>query len=377
MAVSDPHVIAEFMNSLEKKLDILRKCYVQDGGFGKLAAESAEAMNGGKYAAFISVCDINTRASVLRGAGDSPEEAWESACRAAREYVRKSGLMPAWVKSDVTVKSERVSFAELEELIAKSRNEFFRRGISFDEGMQTALIEGEINGSRVITYKEHKIELTRVNKRLSACGLKTLTAFPEEVRLFDCRSFFTDGGGVYPLYESGNNCGRRIISKFDDKTALEVIEKASQYLENMVGLDGKFEYGYYPIFHKEIPGYNILRHSSSIWSLICSYRLTKDKFTLNQIQKAIGYMVANTFKKYPDRPGVTNTVYLAEKSKGEVKVGGNAIAVIMLTEYMDATGSQRYRKLCEELGNGIMELFDKRDGSFFHVLNFPTLSPKD
>jgi hypothetical protein len=377
MAVSDPHVIAEFMNSLEKKLDFLRECYVQDGGFGKLAADSAEAMNGGKYAAFISVCDINTRASVLRGAGDSPEEAWESACRAAREYVRKSGLMPAWVKSDVTVKSERVSFAELEELIAKSRNEFFRRGISFDEGMHTALIEGEINGSRVITYKEHKIELVRVNKRLSECGLKTLTAFPEEVRLFDCRSFFTDGGGVYPLYESGNNCGRRIISKFDDKTALKVIETAAQYLENMVGLDGKFEYGYYPIFHKEIPGYNILRHSSSIWSLICSYRLTKDKFTLNQIQKAIGYMVANTFKKYPDRPGVTNTVYLAEKSKGEVKVGGNAIAVIMLTEYMDATGSQRYRTLCEELGNGIMELFDKRDGSFFHVLNFPTLSPKD
>jgi len=110
--------------------------------------------------------------------------------------------------------------------------------------MHTALIEGEINGSRVITYKEHKIELTRVNKRLSACGLRTLTAFPEEVRLFDCRSFFTDGGGVYPLYESGNNCGRRIISKFDDKTALEVIETASQYLENMVGLDGKFEYRY-------------------------------------------------------------------------------------------------------------------------------------
>lgn len=147
MAVSDPHVIAEFMNSLEKKLDILRESYAENGGFEKLAAESAEAMNGGKYAAFISVCDINTRASVLRGAGDSPEEAWESACRAAREYVRKNGLNPAWVKSDITVRSEKVTFTKLEELIAKSRNEFFRRGISFDEGMHTALIEGEINGS--------------------------------------------------------------------------------------------------------------------------------------------------------------------------------------------------------------------------------------
>lgn len=377
MAVTDIQLVAEYLNNLEKKLDILRESYAENGGFEKLAAESAEAMNGGKYAAFISVCDINTRASVLRGAGDSPEEAWESACRAAREYVRKSGLMPAWVKSDVTVKSKRVSFAELEELIAKSRNEFFRRGISFDEDMQTALIEGEINGSRVITYKEHKIELTRVNKRLSACGLKTLSCFPEEVRLFDCRSFFIEDDTAYPLYESGNNCGRRIISKFDDKTALEVIETASQYLEMMVGLDGKFEYGYYPIFHKDIPGYNILRHTSSIWSLICSYRLTKDKFTLNQVQKAIGYMVANTFKKYPDRPDVTNTVYLAEETKGEVKIGGNAVAVIMLTEFMDAVGTDRYKTLCEELGNGILELFDKRDGSFFHVLNFPTLSPKD
>ena len=48
MAVSDPHVIAEFMNSLEKKLDVLRESYAEIGGFEKLAAESAEAMNGGK-----------------------------------------------------------------------------------------------------------------------------------------------------------------------------------------------------------------------------------------------------------------------------------------------------------------------------------------
>ena len=40
MAVSDPHVIAEFMNSLEKKLDILRESYAENGGFEKLAAGS-------------------------------------------------------------------------------------------------------------------------------------------------------------------------------------------------------------------------------------------------------------------------------------------------------------------------------------------------
>ena len=41
MAVSDPRVIAEFMNSLEKKLDILRESYAENGGFEKLAEEGS------------------------------------------------------------------------------------------------------------------------------------------------------------------------------------------------------------------------------------------------------------------------------------------------------------------------------------------------
>ena len=40
MAVSDPHVIAEFMNSLEKKLDVLRESYAENGGFEKLAGNT-------------------------------------------------------------------------------------------------------------------------------------------------------------------------------------------------------------------------------------------------------------------------------------------------------------------------------------------------
>ena len=326
--------MSDFTNKLDEKLALLRESFLDGGDFSALQERFAPAMKaGGEYAAFISVCDTTVRASVLRGHGGTPETAWNSACRAAMEYVRKSGILPVWVKADITSASERVTFAELMEQVTNSRNEFFRRGISFDDRLETALIEAEINGNRVITYKQHLIELKRVNKYLAACGLRTLQEFPEQVTLFDCESRFCgENNDVHKLYGSGNNCGRRITERFDDKTALEVIRTSSEYLSMQVAMNGKFDYGYYPIFHKEIPGYNILRHSSSIWSLICSYRLTNDKFTLNQIEKAIGYMVANTFKKYPDRPGVTNTVYLAERSKGEVKVGGNAIAVIMLTE---------------------------------------------
>lgn len=368
--------MADNSNLLDKKLGLLWDSF-------RAYFDETETVSGFGFAAFVSVCNTTERATVLRGTGNTPEAAWEKACSKARNFVRKNKYDTVWVKADITVEFEQVSFPRLIELVTKSRNEYFRRGIAFDKGLDTALIEAEINGNRVITYKEHTIELPKLNKYLSSCGLKTLAAFPEEVVLFDCESRFCDDKcEVFTLYGSSeitdrNNYGRRVISGVDDKIALDVISTSSEYLSMQVGMDGCFEYGYYPIYHKLIPGYNILRHASSIWSLICAYRLTGDKFTLNQIIKAIGCMVRNTYKKYADRDGETNTTYLADKTKGEVKLGGNAVAVIVLTEYMSVTGSDKYVQLCRELGNGILELFDKRDGSFFHVLNFPGLSPKD
>ncbi len=362
--------MTEMLNTLNEKISAISGNFRNDGVFGVCEA--------GRCAAFVSVCDTNERAFVFRASGDSREGAWDSACAKAADFVRKYNYAPVWIKGDVMANSERVEFTELLRQVAESRNEFFRRGIAFDDELETAMIEAEINGNRVITYKEHTIELTRVNRYLAECDVRTLVQFPEEVTLFDCESRFCgDDGVVYRLYGSGNNCGRRILRRFDDKTALEVISSSSEYLSMQVRMDGQFEYGCYPVYHKAIPGYNILRHASSIWSLICAYRITEDKFTMNQIIKAVGFMVANTYRKYPDRDDEHNTVFLADKTHDEVKLGGNALAVIMLTEFMDVTGSDRYRTLCQELGNGILELFDRESGSFWHVLNFPNLTRKE
>lgn len=366
--------MADFSNILITKLNLLHE------SMSSFFAAAVESEYG--YAAFVSVCGKTERASVLRGSGDTPEAAWDNACRSAVKLVQQRELHPAWVRADVTAAFERVSFTELMEQVAKSRNECFRRGISFDEKLHTALTEAEINGNRIITYKQHLIELKRVNRYLAEHGVNTFAQFPESVVLFDCESRFCgEDNAVYSLYGSGepdrNKYGHRVIQGMDDKLALEVVTTSSDYLSMQVAMNGRFDYGFYPIFHKEIPGYNILRHTSSIWSLICAYRLSGDKFLLNQIQKAVGFMVSHVFRKYPDRDGQDNTAFLAELTQNEVKLGGNAVAVIMLTEFMDATGTDRYAKLARELGNGILELFDKRDGSFFHVLNYPSLSRKE
>lgn len=352
--------------------------------FGKKSVEEVEKKiapalcTEGLYTVFFSLCDTINRARVIRFSAESLFGAWHGACAAAVKFVSSKNYNPVWVKADYICKSEKISTSALIETISKGYNEFFRRGISFDDEMKTALIEAEINGNRVISYKEHTITLGQVNKYLPlACGQR-LSVIPDNVIVFDCKSAFCDeNDNTYELYGKGNNCGRRILKKFDKSTALDVIATSSEYLSMQLDLTGKFEYGVYPIYHKVIPSYNILRHASSIWSLVCAYRITGDKFTLRQIECALGFLVRNSFYKYQKPRDEENTAFIADLEKKEVKLGGNAVAIIVFTEYMNVTGSDRYKKLCTELGNGILELMDAATGEFTHVLDIPSLKVKD
>ncbi len=332
----------------------------------------------GRVAAFISVSDINEQAYVFRTSAKSAKDAWESAKAKALEFINAESFSPIWVKADITVKGEKKAFSNLLELFAKCRNKFYRHGISFDKELERAVTETELNCCGLIDYKLGKIDITELNKHLAANDLKTLSQFPEDVIEFNCKSAFCDEkNAVYELYSEGRNCGRRKSGKFVKETALKVITTSADYLAMQIGLDGKFDYGFYTTRSKAIPGYNILRHSTSIWSLLCSYRITKDKFILEQAENAIGYMIKNMAHKYPERSGKENVLYLCDKTKNEVKIGGNAVSIIVLTEYMNILGSDKYTKIVKELANGILELFDERDGSFFHVLKYPSLAPRD
>lgn len=366
--------MSDFTDIFNRKAELL---------FGRLTENGLDGFKGfaevcGRYAAFISVSDVHEQAYVFRASGADVTEAWDKARAAALEFIAAENFSPVWVKGDITFKGERAALSDVIEKIGKGYGQFFRRGIAFGESLDTAFIEAELNAFSLISYKKKTIELVRLNKYLANCELKTLTQMPENVILFDCKSAFCDEKSeVYGLYSEGNSCGRRIIPKFEKDTALRVISTSSEYLSMQIGLDGKFDYGVYPLTPKVIPGFNILRHASSIWSLLCSYRITGDRFILTQAESAIGYLVNNTFYKYPRREGRENVVYVAEKTKNEVKLGANAVAVIVLTEYMSITGSDKYKELAAELGNGILELFDERDGSFFHVLKYPSLAPRD
>lgn len=362
-----------------KKAELLKASFCERMSFGEMEECFAPRLcTDGRFTVFLSICDKHTRAWVFRRTAASLEEAWHMAADAVCRFINKRDYDACWVKADIMYRSERAKLNDVIADISRGYNEFYRRGIAFDEELKTALIEAEINGARVITYKKKTIELSQVNKYLTPRRGITLEALPEEVILFDCISRFCDNSNeVHELYSDGINCGRRIVPRFDKQTALDVIKSSSEYLTLQLDLDGRFRYGVYPVYHKYLPGYNILRHASTIWSMVCAYRITKDKYTLNQIELALGYLVKHTFYKYRMDKSAENTAYVADLDKREVKLGGSAVAILVMTEYMDVTGSDKYKKLCVELGNGILELFDHETGEFFHVLNIPDLSEKE
>src|SRR5690606_1750377 len=61
----------------------------------------------------------------------------------------------------------------------------------------------------------------------------------------------------------------------------------------------------------------------------------------------------------------------------EIKLGGNAVAILALTKYGEVTGTDLYLPLAERLAAGILHMQDGADGSCAHVLDFPGLTVKE
>ena len=168
-----------------------------------------------------------------------------------------------------------------------------------------------------------------------------------------------------------------------------------------------------------IPGYNCMRHASTIWSLLCQYRMTKKVFVLFLAARSIEYLLSHALV-YRD----PDTAYLSEPLKDEIKLGGGGVLILAITEYLDLCSEEprpailcsgesrseilcsgeprpailhsgepltkapnaeilhakdvlpeqealrrRYTEIACALGNGILSLLNPETGEFSHVLN--------
>lgn len=315
-------------------------------------------------AVFISVCDGTARASVYTGTGPAVDDAWDNAVSQADKALKKSGLNPKWVKADVVYLSETVPAGEVTRAVGSSRHEFFRYGAAFDSSFQTALLEAELNGAKIYDYENGGVNLDALNRYLKKTGRSALGALPDSYTLFQCMGWLCDEEGVvYELNSSGLSYGRRSVPLAGADYVEDLILNASAFLESQVKEDGSFIYGWYPRFDNEIENYNIVRHASTLWSLICRYRMAPNDALAEKIQRTIGFMLTQI--RFDD----AGRAYLYEEKADEIKLGGCGMAVVALTEYMDAFQSDEYTDICRALGEGILSMMDQQTGEYYHVLN--------
>ncbi len=322
------------------------------------------------FTVFISVSDSINKAYITNSTKSTLKKAIEEAKKEMLSKIKKYDINPEWVKLDVINDNKEILSKNFESEVTNLNNNTCRKGIAFDENFDIALLEAEINSNIIIDYKQKELDLSKLNKYITS-DRKTkdkLKSFPEKLITFTSVGYIYDDKGIYKLESKEENFGRRKIENIDELFLLETIENASEYLIDAVKENGEFIYRYNALTNKETDDYNILRHEGTVWSMIQTYKLTKNKELKENIDLAIKY-VANEVVKYKD----DNTAYIIEKKNNEIKLGANGIGILMFIEYMQTFNNKEYEKLVLDLGNGISKM-QNENGSYYHVYKYPEFS---
>lgn len=324
-----------------------------------------------KVIAFVSVTDGEARARVFSAGGDAMDTALDAAFKKAEQLIKEKDLFPKWVKVDFVNSCEIVPYKKFIEDVKDSREYYFKKGVSFDVDFNAALTEAQLNCSEFFSYKNYSFDLTTLRIYLRKNGVNNFKAIPDDVIEFTTIGYIMDEENkLYKLYPDEENYGRRVISRLSRSDVMNVIYKSSQFLSNSLDADGRFDYGVNPVTNNHFTTYNILRHTGTVWSIIMQYDTTGDKSLLPKIDSAIDYIMQSI--EQPDE----NHAYLVEKKNDEIKLGGNAVAIITLSTYKQVLGSDKYDSLISKLANSILDM-QEPDGSYYHVLSYPDYARKE
>lgn len=159
--------------------------------------------------------------------------------------------------------------------------------------------------------------------------------------------------------------------KEDKPYTIETVEdELSNHLASLLKEDGSFIYYYDIESHDELSGYNMIRHSHSVWALIEYY---KSRGVLAQhqdeVKAGIDFIVSHMIFK-------DDLAYVAEIDSDEIKLGALGIALVAICSYEDSYNDQSYLDIAKGLGNGIISM-QKKYGGYYHVFSQYSLKLKD
>lgn len=324
---------------------------------------------------FLSAGVKDRRATVFVSKQKSFDKAWEDLTLQLNKFSSTSQEDFDCFKVDWIEEDEVYSVAQFIDLITKTKKNYFRRGIVLGNDYNYAFLEQEVNGNAFI-------QKSKKNRRgfLSAKNInyyirhhrpnQSIVNFNQVnvIRTFTTRGFYYNEGNFYVLKNNPLDNGRRDTPLNNDELK-HLITSGTEFLIKNSKTDGKFNYGYFSCFDKPINFYNMLRHSSTLYSMIEAYELFPNKYLQSAIDKGINYLLTKGIRTFDYHKNDSMSFVIDETSSGssEIKLGANATALLALTKYMSVFKSSVHLEMAQSLARGILDM-QNDDGSFTHVL---------
>jgi len=173
--------------------------------------------------------------------------------------------------------------------------------------------------------------------------------------------------GFYLIFQSDSEVIKDISFEElnEDITSEELLDSlkiAGDYLVSVTNEDGSFVYEYNASHDWESSSYNMLRHAGTIYSMLHLFDTIKDEKLLSASERAIEYLLSFSV----EYDNASCIVY-----DDEIKLGGNALVVIALSEYTKVTNDNKYLIIMQDLTKYIKQS-QKDSGEFISKRYYST-----
>ncbi len=291
------------------------------------------------------------------------------------------------VRFDCLVNIEESSWAQVKLKFETTKRNYFRHGLVLDSAFKYLFLETELNanamliaGSDVDTAQLNVGNFNRYARRKYGQSFVLDDADTKPVWLFNTIGVYLGPNAANPvlIHQDGPFLGLRVSPPLDFDLTTQFVSKGSSFLSRQVNSEGRFIYGLFPCFDREVGGYNTLRHASSVYAMLEAWEVTRNQVLMDSIELALDYLIKNLIHvvSLPGLPEGNEMAFLVDTGN-EVKLGGNAVCVLALCKYTELTGNKQHMQLLERLAHGMAAMFNTSTGQFVHVLNFPDLSVKE
>lgn len=334
-----------------------------------------------KYGLFLSYGNKKSRCKVWNTVDTDLEKVLKRTCNFLDKLFEKNTQLLEYIKVDYLINLEQKSWQDvIAEVTAQAHNNHFRKGISFDANLEVCFLEQEIYGKAIIrsvVYNEPNFfDEKNLNDAIHKKYPKITRQFHldkiDQVWVFDTVGVFYENGALLELYSTGPENGVRKPTENKKKEIKKIVLDNAEFLHNEISENGRFCYGYFPAYDREIKSYNTVRHCTAIYALLETLEVEYNERYLDKINKSIQYAI-NVFYKEKE-----NKAFMIDGSEheSEVKLGSNAAAIFMFAKYQEITQDSQYQQYAEKLAEGIRFMIDE-NGETTHVLNYPSLDVKE